>query len=186
MSNPSVIDAFLSAVEARVGTLDDARKHELAVAAKNIRSAVESGAEVTDATWEDCFPSEDARAVARELLGTVSVMNLDFEATVMEGAGGTGQGGDADGTMAVTPEAVERKWHALLTSVPEDGLAEDGTGTLVDAMELGRMILNVSKGKASVDFARLPSAEGFRERFLEAARDSGRLDSISGLPDALR
>ena len=87
--------------------------------------------------------------------------------------------------MAVAPEAVERKWHALLTSIPDDGLPADDGGPPVDGMELGRLIMQVSQGKGSISFTRLPSAEGFRDRFLDAAQDAQRLGLIDGLPDGL-
>ena len=183
MSESSKVESFLSAVAAAVGALPAQETHALAVAAKNVRRAIETGTPVSEAEWLEGFPDEQIRSLARRMLSEVSITELDFAATMCQGPEPPPE--QVTQTMAMSPAAVQRKWHALLASIPDEGLPADDGGGVVDGMELGRLILQVSQAKSRINLARLPSADGFRERFLEAARDAQRLGLIDGLPDGL-
>ena len=182
MGDSTRIQAFLSAARSASGAGSAADEHALVIAAKKIRLAVETGKELLPADWADLFPDDRIRELARTMLSEVNVMDLDFAATVIESARPADD--HAAQTIAVSPEALQRKWHALMTSIPDEGLAaNDGCG-VVTSLELGRLVLQVSQGKGRVNFAHLPVAGGFRERFVAAARDAGRLGLIDDLPES--
>lgn len=206
MSGSSPVETFLTAVQATLGARSADQMHALAVAAKKVRLAVESGTTLTDSAWVELFPDARVRAFARDTLTPVSIVDLDFDATVFHtpatpptiqppsaapnatlptASPATAPSAiePATHTMAASPEALQRKWHALLASIPDEGLpADDGSG-VINGMELGRLIIQVSQAKGRASFRRLPTAAGFRERFLDAARDAQRLDLIDDMPN---
>jgi len=179
----SRIDAFLDAAEAGGVVRDAQDAHALLIAAKKVRLAVETGRQLRNDEWRELFPDERVRHLAREMLTDVSITDIDFEATMHQSMPAEPEASEQ--TMALSPSAVQRKWHALLISIPDDGLLAPDGGSMISSLELGRLILLVSQGKGRVSYSLLPTADGFRDRFVQAARDAHRLQLVDGLPEGL-
>lgn len=199
MSEHARMQSFLHAARSVAGGSGAIDDHALLVAAKKVRLVVGTGRELESSDWAELFPDHRIRECARAMLTEVAILELDFDATLLHSAPrpdpavltlaaapeaihSAPRVDSSTLTTAATAEAVERRWHSLLTGVPDDGLpADNGAGTIT-SLELGRMILRVSQGKGRASFGHLPSAGGFRDRFVACARDADRLDMIDDLP----
>ena len=160
----------------RIPGLRLADLHEAQRAAKLLRRRIEAGRRPTEKDWLELFPEPTVMRLAQIHLDEgPGVPSFDPEATLT----GEEQGREEsdDEAKAVVAEA----WYELLTDIPDDGLPSDlRPGERVGSWELGRMVMNVSRGREVVDLEELPTARGFRERILDLARASGRLECIVG------
>jgi len=167
---------FVDAV-ARIPGMGLRDLHHAQRSAKLLRRLIESGRRPTEADWGELFPHEGVRRLAQIHLDEgPGDPEVDPEATLTGSKEETSEGGRS----RARPRAREQ-WYVLLTDIPEDGLPCERRGR-VDHWELGRMVVGVSQGREVVDFEELPAAGGFRDRFLELARETGRLECIRGLP----
>ena len=206
------IDAFIAAVEARLGRLETADLHDITRAAKLVRLDVEAGTPMSDKRWEVLFSDATTRELAQQMLtAKPAITEIDFDKTAIglrptdspafagplpawaktpsTQSPPTAPTADAAPAPAAatsvptSPGALAHAWHSLLTAIPPDGLpANDDPAKRLDFLELGRMILDVSQGRGPVAHARIPEAAGFRARFIELARAAGRTELVTGLP----
>ncbi len=171
-----MLETFRESIS-RIPGLRIADLHEAQRAAKLLRRRIESGQRPNEEDWFVLFPEPAVMRLAQIHLdegpGTPA---FDPEATL------TGeeqlQEESDDEAQAVVVEA----WHELLTDIPLEGLPSDlRPGEQVGSWELGRMVMGVSRGREVVDVDEMPTAGGFRQRLLDLARLSGRLECITGL-----
>lgn len=151
--------------------------HEAQRAAKLLRRRIEAGQRPSETDWLELFPEPAVMRLAQIHLdegpGTPA---FDPEATLV-GEDQPQEESD-DEAKAVVAEA----WYELLSDIPDEGLSSDlRPGEVIGHWELGRIVMNLSRGMEIVDLEDLPTAQGFRERVLELARRSGRLECITGL-----
>ena len=168
--------SIFSEALARIPGLGAADLHEAQRSAKLLRRRMEAGRRPSsDDEWAEFFPDPAVMRLAQIHLDEgPGTPVFDPEATLT----GEDQAAADDEAEAVDQEA----WYEFLSDLPEEGLPRAGGGERVDSWQLGRMIYNVSRGFAEVDFDDLPVAGGFRERFVKLAHRTGRLDCIRGLP----
>lgn len=169
-----MLDSFTESV-ARIPGLGPSDLHQAHRAAKLLRRRIESGLRPSDSDWSELFPDPAVMRLAQIHLDEgPGTPVFDPEATL------TGNGQPADDEAA----GVDREaWYELLSELPPDGLpGNEDPAAHVDAWALGRMIVNVSRGLATVDFDELPAADGFRARFVTLASRTGRLECIRNLP----
>jgi hypothetical protein len=169
-----MLSTFSEAIS-RIPGLDTADLHEACRAAKLLRRRIESGHRPDEGDWAVLFPEPAVMRLAQIHLDEGPGTPLfDPEATL------TGEEQDNDGeARGVDQEA----WYEFLSDLPHEGLpCPARAGERVDSWQLGRMIYNVSRGMAKVDYDQLPVAGGFRERFVTLAHRTGRLSCIRGLP----
>jgi len=159
-----MIDTYMDAVS-RIPGMDSRRLHEALRAAKLLRRRIECGDRPPDAEWFDIFRSPSLLQLAR--------IHLD------EGQGPTSFDPEATDTHA--RERHER-WSSLMKDIPDEGLAREGSAERIGSFDLRRQCHAVSNGWSAVDYEALPTERGFRERFVGAARATGRLDLIRGMP----
>ena len=159
----------------RIPGLGTAELHEAQRSAKLLRRRIESGRRPTEEEWAQLFPEPAVMRLAQIHLDEGPGTPLfDPEATLT----GAEEGADDD-ARGVDQEA----WYEFLSDLPHEGLPlPNRAGERIDSWQLGRMIYNVSRGMAKVDFDELPVAGGFRERFVRLAHRTGRLGCIRGLP----
>ena len=160
-----MIDSFMQGV-ARIPGMDEARRHQALRAAKLIRRRIETGDRPADAEWFDILRSPSLLQLARIHLDE-GPGRCDFDPDATDA--GSGEGGG--------------RWSELIGAIPDGGLPGDlDANERIGSFELRRMVHAVSKGWEKVDYEALPTAASFRERFVHAARATGRLDCIRGLP----
>jgi hypothetical protein len=175
-----LIDTFMHAV-ARIPGLSLAQSHEALRAAKLLRRHVEAGRRPSEEEWQALFPFHVVRQLAQIHLdeGPGEPL-LDAEATL---TGGKSQAGGREPGARSVGGGSRDDWYVLLTDVPDEGLPLDGgSGRHVDSWELRRLVYSVSRGWEAVDYHALPTAGGFRDRFVDIARRTDRLACIRGLP----
>jgi hypothetical protein len=171
-----MLDRFIQSV-ARIPGLVPQDLHEAQRSAKLLRRRIEAGHRPHERDWEELFPEPSVRRLAQIHLDEgPGTPEFDPEATL------TPESSDPPDERE-EPALKAEDWYVLLTDIPEDGLpCPLEPDERIESWELGRMVVGVSRGMETVDFQRLPIAEGFRERFLGLARATGRLECIRNLP----
>lgn len=166
-----MIDSFMEAI-ARIPGIDERRLHQALRSAKLLRRRLESGDRPAEEEWYALFPSAPLLQQAQiHLDDGAGAPEVDPEATLTD-----------DPTDDDAPEGATADWGVLLSDIPEEGLPADASGERIGSFELRRMVHSVRKGWQSVDYEAIPAASGFRDRLVGAARESGRLEYIRGLP----
>lgn len=159
--------------------------HDAQRSAKLLRRRIESGHRPTEADWREHFPDPSVMRLAQIHLDEgPGEPSLDPEATLRPGLDPEPLLGRSARPSDDEAAGVERQaWYELLSDLPEEGLPRgEGSDARVDHWTLGRWILEVSRGMGTVELADLPVAGGFRERFLELASRTGRLECIRSRP----
>ena len=173
-----MLETFSDSIS-RIPGLRPCDLHEAQRSAKLLRRRIESGRRPAEEDWLELFPEPAVMRLAQIHLDEGPGTPLfDPEATLA---------GDDQEQAPAKPNDEERTsvseaWYELLTDIPDEGLPSDlRPGESIGSWELGRMVMNLSRGMEVVHLDELPTAQGFRERILDLARVSGRLECITGL-----
>jgi hypothetical protein len=171
-----MLETFSDSIS-RIPGLRPSDLHEAQRSAKLLRRRIESGRRPTEEDWLELFPEPTVMRLAQIHLDEgPGTPVFDPEATL------TGEDQQREESDDEAKAVVAEGWYELLTDIPDEGLpSELRPGERIGSWELGRIVMNVSRGMEVVHLDELPTAQGFRERMLDLARASGRLECIIGL-----